>query len=190
MLFRSRPTRNLFQSTPPSRQPHNSLQLQPSPSHNNSPSKAHQTGETETETSTASKPFPPSHTISRGSNNLNHRQYTSKQEPGVQSHNPPRSTKQHPDSYRRSRLNEQPPSISPKLQRISELNGAQKAKTMQGRNVKADVKVIKTRRAQSSRLRKAIFIPSTLTVATLAKLMNTKLGEYLYFLPETLLLTI
>jgi hypothetical protein len=185
-----RPTRSLLQPIPPSKQPHKLLQLQPSPSHNNSPSKVHQTGETSPLTSAASTPFAPSHTTSTGSNNLNRRQYTYKQEPRVQSQNPPRSTKQHPDSYKRSKLNEQPPSISPRLQRISEINGVQKTKTIQGRNVKADVKVIKPRRGQSTRLRKAIFIPSTLTVATLAKLMNTKLGGYLYFRPETLLLTI
>jgi hypothetical protein len=164
-----RSSRRLLQPTPPSEQ------LQPSSSHNTPPTKAHQTGETSPATAAVSTPFAPSHTTSRGSN-LNNRQYTYKQEARVQSQHPSRSTKQHPDSYRRSRLNEQQPSISPKLQRLSERNGAQKAKTMQERNVKADVKAIKPQRAQSTRTRKAIFIPSTLTVATLAKIMHTKLG--------------
>jgi len=61
---------------------------------------------------------------------------------------------------------------------------------MQGRNVKADVKAIKPQRAQSTRTRKAIFIPSTLTVATLARIMHTKLGGHLSFHAETLLFTI
>lgn len=56
--------------------------------------------------------------------------------------------------------------------------------------MKADVKAMKPQRAQSTRTRKAIFIPSTLTVATLAKIMQTKLGGYLAFRTETLLLTI
>lgn len=179
-----RPTRSLLQPTP------SSEQLQPSSSYNNPPTKAHQTGETSPATAATSTPFARPHTTSRGSNNLNNRQYTSKQEPRVQSQNPSRSTKQHPDSYKRSRLNEQQPSISPKLQRLGERNGAQKAKAMQERNVKADVKAMKPQRAQSTRTRKAIFIPSTLTVATLAKIMQTKLGGYLAFRTETLLLTI
>jgi len=183
-----RPTRSLPQPTPPSKQSQNLLQIRPSPSHNNSPTKAHQTGETSSATSAACTPFAPSHTTSRGSNN--HRQHTPKQEPRVQSQNPLRSTKQHPDSYKQPRPSEQHPSISPRLQRPSERNGAQKAKTMQGRNVKADVKVIKPQRVQSTRTRKAIFIPSTLTVATLAKIMHVKLGGYVSFHAKILLLTI
>jgi len=42
-----------------------------------------------------------------------------------------------------------------------------------------NVKVSKHRPGQSTRPRKSIFIPSTMTVATLAKVMNMKLGEHL-----------
>ena len=84
------PTRSLPQPTPPAKQPHNLLQLQPGSSRNNSSTKNHQTGQTSPATSAASTP---SHTTS---NNLNDRRYTSKQEPRVQSRNPLRLTKLYP----------------------------------------------------------------------------------------------
>jgi hypothetical protein len=52
------------------------------------------------------------------------------------------------------------------------------------------MKVPKPRPVQSARPRKSIFIPSTMTVATLAKVTNMKLGEHPWLPTNTVMLTI